>query len=762
MKTITSLNGKWQLYYYNPTEVQVNNRVDLDQEKVQKISTLVPGNAEIALAEAGVISKELFKGMTTEENQKWEAYDWWYVGSFQTPSGLKDSDKVTLKFDAVDCFAEYYVNGKQAHTSKNAYIEQEFDVKPYLNDTENEIAVHILSTTREGYRFDYKQSEIDVRVSFAAHIRKPVHSYGWDIFPRAVSAGITRDVSLIVDDGISFKSVSFTPLDVCKESAILKFFIDIDASLEDLSGKVEVRIQGKCGDSSFDQTFDMDHFRAWGHQIVLKNPKLWWPSGYGDANLYETTITLLVDGQVKDIKKMNIGVRSVELKRTETMLEKDHCFHYVINGQQVFLNGSNWVPLSPYHSQDKERYAKVLPFFTDTHCNIVRVWGGGVYEQDEFYDYCDQHGICVWQDFMMACVPIDQSEESQKVLFEEVSAAVKRLRNHPSIIMWAGDNEIDEMLAIARRDSGGNLITREVIPAVLAAEDPYRPYLPSSPYLPAGTFMEYAKGKDIFVERHLWGARDYYKADFYRNSQAHFVSECGYHGCPSVESLKKMVDEDKLWPIFNEQWTLHSSDQLGSNHRVRLMMDQIHQLFGKEAENIEDFSLASQISQAEAKKFFIERMRIRKPYTGGIIWWNMMDGWPQMSDAVVDYYFDKKLAYDYIKRSQEPVALMFDEMRDWCFPLMAVNDTMKDVSGSYRVYDIDTNETLSEGTFELEKNSKATVMDKVRMFYSDKKFLVIEWEIDGKVYYNHYLTGYVPFDFDLYKKWIEKFNQIIK
>ena len=286
-----------------------------------------------------------------------------------------------------------------------------------------------------------------------------------------------------------------------------------------------------------------------------------------------------------------------------------------------------------------------------------------------------------------------------------------------------------------------------------------RPYLPSSPYIPARIYRAYSEGKDVFVERHLWGPRDYYKAAFYAQSKACFVSETGYHGCPSVQSVREIVDAGYEWPIYNEQWTLHSSDQRGDNRRVHLMEDQIRQLFGTVADTLKDFVIASQISQAEAKKFFIERIRSGRPQKTGIIWWNLLDGWPQMSDAVVDYFFRKKLAYGYIKRSQAPVALMMREMEAWNYTLVVANDTLMPVHGTYRVSDIESDDCYAEGNFFAEPNCCKN-LDTIRMMYSEQKMLLITWTIEGQTSYNHYLCGFPPFSLKKYAGWLDKLQKI--
>ena len=219
---------------------------------------------------------------------------------------------------------------------------------------------------------------------------------------------------------------------------------------------------------------------------------------------------------------------------------------------------------------------------------------------------------------------------------------------------------------------------------------------------------------------------------------AHFISEIGYHGCPSPENLAKFIDKDHLWPNENnEQWILHSTDTRGDDSRVKLVSKQIKQLFGTVPENIEDYAFASQVSQGEADKFFIERMRTGRPQKTGIIWWNLLDGWPQISDAVVGYYYDKKIAYDYIKRSQAPFCLMFREMENWNLTLVAANDTLKSVKGNYFIKNIDTQDVVNAGEFDVKPN-RICDLCKVPVMYSEKGMFLIEWYIDDKRYINHY------------------------
>jgi beta-mannosidase len=245
-----------------------------------------------------------------------------------------------------------------------------------------------------------------------------------------------------------------------------------------------------------------------------------------------------------------------------------------------------------------------------------------------------------------------------------------------------------------------NSLAREVIPKCVELNDIGRPYLPSSPYISekayAAGFRSQAYGTSL-PEDHLWGPRDYFKSDYYKNNGAAFVSETGYHGCPALSSIKKFITPERVWPYQdNPEWVLHSSDQRGNDFRVMLMEKQVRQLFGEVPSDPEEYILASQISQAEAKKYFIERIRVKRPRTTGIIWWNLIDGWPQMSDAVVDYYYQKKLAYFYIKRSQALFTVAAGEMQNWGLPIYACNDTLSAKNGRLTVTDAESGEISVE------------------------------------------------------------------
>ncbi len=309
-----------------------------------------------------------------------------------------------------------------------------------------------------------------------------------------------------------------------------------------------------------------------------------------------------------------------------------------------------------------------------------------------------------------------------------------------------------------KRDPSLNLISKQVLPQVCAAEDPYRPYLPSSPYVSPEAYRRGAREQKLLPEQHLWGPRDYFKSRYYSECTAHFASEIGYHGCPNVSSLRRFIDADHLWPWKdNAQWRVHAADQVPGGgpyqYRVKLMANQVRELFGEEPSTLEEFAVASQVSQAEAKKYLIELFRMGKWRRTGIIWWNLLDCWPQLSDAVVDYYFSRKLAYWYIRRAQAPVHLMVGEPEDWRCRVVVGNDTLVQATGEFSVSDADSGATVLEGRFHAPANANAR-LGSIPVSHSDHRLFLLRWTVGGREQGSHYLLGKPPFSLVRYKAWL--------
>ena len=740
-----NLNGVWRLWAF-PAETQKTPIDSIVKEPAMPAN--VPGNVEFALQAAGMLPEDLFMGDNILKCQEFETWDFLYERHFtMTPEELARPWR--LVFEGVDCVADYYLNGTLLAHTENALIAQTIPCGGALRE-DNTLQVYLRSALaaaaeedyypfalRDGYYHNYEQ----------LRLRKPASSFGWDIMPRTVSAGLWRGVRIEEIPETEFTDVYIATGRADAREAMLRVNFQLRTAPQNLR-RLSLRVEGRCGDSTF-FTEQKLYFSAGFVCVTVAQPKLWMPRGYGEPNLYDTTVTLLIDGEPAAEYRTRVGIRTVRLDRSPKA-EGFREFRFFVNGVPVFMKGSNWVPLDAFHSRDPLRLQKALTMLADLNCNIVRCWGGNVYEDHAFFELCDEYGIMVWQDFAMACGPYPEDEKFRRVMEAEARAVIRKLRGHASLLLWCGDNECDYYAA----DPADNRITRELLPEIVKQEDPYRPYLASSPDL-----GERAPGDtrytDVSAEQHIWGARDHYKARFYAEHTARFVSETGYHGCNSVESIKKFITPDALWPWEdNHEWKIHAADAGRDwySGRIRMMARQTRQTFGAIPDNLDDFVFASQFTQAEAKKFFIEKMRMGKWERTGVIWWNLTDGWPQFSDAIVDYYFDKKLAYDWIRRSQQDVVLCMGEIADWKAPLVVCNDTLRDVSGSYLVRDGETGEVLAEGTFDAPANGN-TRLPGVELYYSEKRLLILELRYDGKTVYNHKLTGEVPYELAAARRW---------
>lgn len=750
----------WKMAYapnYLCKDSKISSIADIKKSGFEIINAEVPGNFELDLMREGRLC-DLYYSANTLKAQKLENMHVWYF------SEIEVTDKNSyLHFEGIDTVSEIYINGSLVKKTDNMFIP--YDVSADFNIGKNEVVVHILPTCIESGKYEVTPFCFALKYNYAAlNIRKAAHMFGWDIMPRIVSAGLWKPVSLKKRKSEGIKDVYFITncADVENRSAEMRFFINADTD-GDYINDYSVRVRGRCGDSEFDVTEVMWNS---GYQFNFKidNAKFWFPKNYGEPSLYETEVTLLHKENIVDTYKLNVGIRTVELDISDSTSEDDigeFCFK--VNGRRIFAMGSNWVPLDAFHSQDTKRLGKAFEMLDDLGCNIVRCWGGNVYESDEFFDFCDRHGIMVWQDFAMGCGVYPQTLDFTNRFKEEAVYQIKRLRNHPSLALWAGDNECD--IAAAdwagfRKNPSDNEVTRSLLKKLTMMYDGSRPYLPSSPYISEGAY----KTGFPLPEDHLWGPRDYFKGDFYNNAKSRFASETGYQGFPSPSSLEKFLKQPQK--IFKEngeptdEYTVHAaSPEIGQKSpyvfRIGLTCSQILKLFGKAEDNFSDLIKQSQISQAEAKKYFIEKFRLKKWYCTGIIWWNLLDGWPQISDAVVDYYFCKKLAYHYIKRSQTPLCLMFGEPKGDTLTLYAVNELNCDKNISYTITEMYSGDEIAKGAASAKAGISLPVIT-INTAENEQKFYLIEWTLDGKKYKNHYCTNLLNTDYKKYLSAIEK------
>ena len=747
-----SLNGTWQLTFGR----QASSADSLPEPKAPPgfatIPATVPGNVELDLIAAGRLPANLDYADNIYLLRAYEAHQWWYRHTFTAPTG---PGRPVLVFDGIDTLATIWLNGQRLGTAANMLIPHEFALDGLLREGENTLTVAINSAVLRG-------RELPVDPGTHAHennwesirIRKAPSMYGWDIMPRVVSAGLWKDVRIEYRPEIRFDDVYLATLSVdpAKRSARLlvhwSFTEPADAFMpsRDLRLRVFDRATGQLAHESHTVVLAT---KGQIHETIA-DIDLWYPKGYGRPTLYDVELALVEEGRVVADWRSAFGFRTIALRNSEVVTpDGDGEFQFVVNGVDIFCKGSNWVPLDALHSRDDARLDDTLALLGDLNCNMIRCWGGNVYEGQRFFDFCDREGVMVWQDFSLACAIYPQTDAFHAEMRAEAEAIVPLLRNHPSLAIWAGNNEIDQFYPWAKPGVDPNvddMISRRVLPDACRRLDPLRLYLPSSPYYSSKLW---ATGNvRAAAEDHLWGPRDDFKGRFYTGSTARFASEIGYHGCPARSSLERMMRPEQLWPWQgSEDWLTHAvrpqPESTRYNYRIPLMAGQIGVLFGDVPSELDDFVLASQLSQAEALKFFIEKFRIEKGRRSGILWWNIKDGWPQISDAIVDYYGSRKLAYHIVRRLQADVLVMASEPSGGRHRLVAVNDTAKDVAIDLEVSVAGTSAFAARGRLvpangrvdlgEIDERGEFTVFD-------------IAWSGEHATGSNHYLGGPRPFD----------------
>lgn len=767
-----SLDGKWKLDYF-PQPLDGAVRTLPLAVAHETVTATVPGNCELDLVNAGLLPP-MEIGLNVLKLRPYEAYQWLYTKTFTAPAvDVKGGARAVLVFGGIDTLADVFLNGEKIGESANMLIERRFDVTKKVRPGENVVQV-LLRPVMLDTQFvpvNEMSGACEPGADGLAY-RKAAHMGGWDIFPRVFAQGLWRSVRFDVEDPVRLRECVWVMKDINVKGrwASFKFRSRMEAPFSVLD-----RAKLRCTLSRNGQVKASSEFPVYSYHPIadftLSNADLWWPHGSGEPALYDAVAEIVgEDGAVLARDARKIGVRKIELVRDDVYgPDRPGQFLFKVNDEPCYVRGSNWVPLDAFHGRDRQHLISTLEMWKDLNCNMVRVWGGGVYEPDEFFDWCDANGIMVWQDFMTGCDVFPQDDDYAKATREEILSIVTRHRNHPSIALWSGNNENDGAFTwfVGRRlarDPNLDRNSRKTIPDVLFEHDLTRPYLPSSPYYSP----DVVAGKAKPSEEHLWGARAYYKVPFYTNSPSWFASEMGYHGCPNIESLKKMMTPECVYPWksvtgedphrdfhWNDEWQIKACNAglkpgvMVHSTRNNLMTNQTKIMFGKVGRTLEDFVDQSQFVQAEAMKTFCEVFRSRK-FTrfNGLIWWNVRDGWPIISDAVVDWYGGKKQAYFALKSVQHNQLVMLgDDHVAW-----AVNDSRHPVKGHAKFTDRATGKVLFDADYEIAANSKTRLGE---IPFSGQGMILIEYSCDGASLRNHFLYGEPPFKWGEVREWMK-------
>jgi beta-mannosidase len=755
---VVSLNGEWQLQGWpTPDRGSVRTLEEVPAETIS-VPAKVPGCYELDLCAAGMLP-DLFYANNQYAVRKYEGHQWLYSRKFTLGKVALD-EKAFLEFDGLDTLCDVFVNGRKVGEAADMFIPHAFDVTKFVREGENDLAVLFRSPVVESQFSEIAAIGNAGSTSELEAFRKPAHMIGWDILPRFISAGIFRDARVVVRRTERIRDYFCAQLDIDVERRSAQYMLDLRLEgpfrrLDTSEIEVTVSRKGKVVARPRARVYHWTPRVRFG----IKDADLWWPLGFGEPALYDVKVEWrdIATKEVLSEKSFRLGVRKLEfiLSDYDIATKKPGEMKFVVNGKPCFMRGTSWVPVDALHCRDKDRIIPTLELVREANCNMIRVWGGGLYEPEMFWDWCDENGVLVWQDFCFACTQYPQNNTAlHELLRKETIEVVKRLRNHASLALWCGNNENDLAgrwsLWDLYRNPNKDRNSRRTIPDVLYEFDVTRPYLPSSPYVSQDVWDKKAKPAEL----HMW-ARKYYRDDYYLKSPCWFSSEIGCHGCPNRASLEKMFSPDKVYPwtdgtfdSWNDEWNYKSSNPFmrpWHNYRNPFMVKQILTVFDSCSRDLDTFIWQSQFVQAEANRTFIENFRAGKFKTkGGIVWWNLRDGWPIISDGIVDYYYNRKRAYDAIKSVQGDQLVLLDDAHR----LIAVNDTLAPVSGKVKAVDVASGKTLFDGACDIPANGKMTVTDALPL--SGQGMLKIVYTFGGVERVNRALYGEPPFRYSDY------------
>ncbi len=641
------------------------------------IDAKVPGSVHIDLLDNGKIKDPFYR--TNEKDLQWiDKEDWVYKTTFNVSATILSMEVVEMKFYGLDTYADVKINGEQVLSADNMFREWTVDCKNLLKEGANEIEIFFHSPTKKGLeeldKFGYAlpasndQSENgglgDKKVSIFT--RKAPYHYGWDWGPRFVTSGIWRPIELIAWNKAKLQDLQIIQNEFSENSVALTAKAEIQSKMD---GKAIVRI---FNEENGNQLAENEIELKTGENEVsvdfkINDPKLWWTNGLGEQNLYTIRAEIDIDGSKTDISD-RIGLRTLKLIREKDSDGEGTSFYFELNGRPVFMKGANHIPNDNFLSRvTKEIYEREINDAANANMNMLRVWGGGIYEDDVFYDLCDEKGILVWQDFMFACSMYPGDDKFLKNVEQEAIDNVKRLRNHPSVALWCGNNEIDAAWAQHEENRGWGWKQRyndeqrtqiwtayenifmKTLSDVVEKYDPDRAYWHSSPTAEGD---KHAGHENKSGDMHYWGVW-HGKEPFsrFQEIRSRFMSEYGFQSFPDLETVKKYALPEE-WDIESEVMAAHQRSGIG-NLRIREYMGWYYNI----PTDFEHFLYVGQILQAEGIKSAIEAHRRDMPFCMGTLYWQMNDCWPVASWSGIDYFGRWKALHYFVKKSFENIII---------------------------------------------------------------------------------------------------------
>jgi beta-mannosidase len=642
--TTLSLNGSWQLVREKTKDV---------------LPASVPGNVHQALLAAGNIPDPYFR--ENELDLQWIGQEnWSYSRSFEISEEQLSADCVHLVCKGVDTFARVEINGQLAGEMDNMFRVWDFDVKSFIKSGENRITLFFESV------FPYieqKLEEHDVRTPHCidheprgrSWVRKEQCNFGWDWGPVLVTHGIWRDIELHIG---SEGRISGLNLRQSHKDGIVTVAGTLDFSLPpatDIGMNIKVSLEGR------EILSEQSEAGVYGFNFEIPDPQLWWPNNMGTPTLYEVDVTLETTPPQHLCKR--IGLREIELIEDED--EWGRSFYFRINGVPMFAKGSNWIPADSLHRVSDDHYRDLLQSAADGNQNMIRVWGGGFYEADIFYDVCDEVGLLVWQDFMFACsaYPADEPGFRESVEAEVVDQA-KRLGHHACMALWCGNNELEGRVVGFKGESWPKMpmnlyveLFDKWIPTALSTVVPDAIYRPSSPHSPTGE-RKYDSNPDC-GDAHLWAVwHGQEPFEWYRTSFHRFCSEFGFQSYPMMETLETFTERKDL-NVTSSVMEFHQRSNCGNTRIIQYMLS-----WFRMPEGFESTVMLSQLLQGLAIKYAVEHWRLNRPRCMGALYWQLNDCWPVASWASIDYFGRWKTLHYMSKRFFAPLMVAGVENRD--------------------------------------------------------------------------------------------------
>jgi beta-mannosidase len=626
--------------------------------KKEWLPAIVPGGVHTDLMAAGKIPDPFVSDH--ERRVMWVAEsDWVFRRSFDAAGDLLAANQVHLVCDGLNTFAAVTLNGHSVGRTENMFRQYRWDVKPYLKPTGNELVITFDSTVkyitqRQAQR---EMAGVSQAIPGGPHSRTAPCQFGWDWGPQLPPIGIWKDIRLEAYDHARLVDVQLRQRHA-EGTVTVSAEIDVETWQ---SGPLFARYEIRQLDGP---NLGLEHEIVDGKahlEVTIDAPQLWWPNGYGEQPLYDVIVTLHNSSQILDCRNYRLGLRTIELRQQPDQWGKS--FTFIVSGVPIFAKGSNWIPADSFPERiTYQQLYFLLKSAVDTHQNMLRVWGGGFYEEEMFYDICDELGILVWQDFIFSCnVPTGRRAIFENVR-QEVIQNVKRLRHRTSLALWCGNNEMEEGIeawANFRIDEFDNLkdgydrFFHKILPEWVHALDPDHNYWPSSPS--SDTPFENVNGQEQGDAHYwkVWHGRLPFSA--YRTVYPRFMSEFGFQSLPPMETIKTYAEEQD-WNMTSYVMEHHQRHASGNGLIIGQMSDHFRM-----PRDFESLVYLTMVLQAEGIRFGVEHWRRNMDRVKGTLYWQLNDTWPVASWSSIDYFGRWKALHYAARRFYAPVLLSMCE-----------------------------------------------------------------------------------------------------